>query len=724
MLCASQSEAANRASRSAGNWGSITWANSTACSGGGAAGAPVAGDLAVICHAVNVETSRSVGRVQIETGGTLSFTGTSVLTTDATPVITLNGGTFTAGSGTLEVTRDNATTIAAGAGTVAFNHLTMNPVVGGARVYTMSSGPTVSVGGNLSIVPTATTNNRTLTVNLVAALVVTGKTLIQPSGSATTGPTATLDTTASNFALTSGQLELTTTGNKTATFNARASTVTLDGSPATEALFINNGTFIPCPNNATTCVDAGTLARSTVVMASTSDVRLTTGTFNGCTASAYVNCFTKLQINMPNHVGTLGSAISIGTTIANYVGDLTITAGTLNDGGNQIASNGTASTLSAASGTNLVLGSASTATLFPTTFTAGNIALNVASTVTYNSNQPQAMSAIPTYGNVVLASTAAVTKTPSAAMDIDGNLTINASNTMAAGTFTHTLAGNFTNNGTYTASTGTMTFDGTSTATVAGSTATTFNNMTVNKPGATLTISTSPTVGNTLALTAGTVVTGINKISLTAAATVTPAPAAGASTAHVQGNVEKFFDNSHRSFTYPVGDGTSYMPIAVDFTASPNAPNGNLTATTSTSANVDHHDVLGGRAAIDSAKSVNRWWTLKGHPAAGNLTAGGTVTAPTTYTVTLSYRSGSPYSDALTPANVNVVRGEACFTSGATRTCNPWGSMATSGASSTQATGSGGVMVAKDLEADFVVGEAVTPRFVRQKEFIYTRELY
>jgi hypothetical protein len=291
--------------------------------------------------------------------------------------------------------------------------------------------------------------------------------------------------------------------------------------------------------------------------------------------------------------------------------------------------------------------------------------------------------------------------------------------------------GVWTNNGAFTQGNGTVTFNGTGATqnqAIAGTTATTFNNLTINKTGGppfrTVTINTSPTVNGTLTLTAGTITTGSNKISLAAAATtsrtgLTVSEASGGK--HVVGNFEKGFNGANLSATFPVGDGTNYTPLTVAFTSLTTA--GNLTATTGT-APADHLDTLAARTGVDSSKSVNRWWTLKGYPVAANLSAGGPVTSPGVYNLTLNYLS-TDVDGGSSASNFKVARGESCTTSGGVRTCNPWGSLTVSGTpTTTQAASTGALLMVKDLEADFVVGEPVAPRFVRQKEFIYTRELY
>jgi hypothetical protein len=708
---------AGAASRSSvvanGNWSNAnTWSNKSDCTGAGGAGVPDAGDDVYICTTVNLTQNAVAKTVTINptgAGGTLNLAGFQLSVADS-PAITLNtGGAFNAGGGTLLVTNNANTTVASGtAASITFGTLTVRYSTGGTNTYTLAAGSiaAMSMAGDLNLTTVDDTNAaRVLTVNAgtLTSLTVTGTTTIQAQAGTDASPDDAVVFNTGGIPITSGRLILGGGGTAgTDTLNAGASTLTLNG--GTGPLFTRNSNGL---------FTAGT---SRVVMSPTASVALTAGTFTGTSA------FNNLTVTVPaGQTGTLGAAIAVNGTAADA---LNITSGTLADGGFQIAGNATGG-MSMASGTDLWLGTAATATVFPTGFVTASIALNAASTVTYNSDQAQTMSATPVYGNVVLASTAAVTKTPAGALDINGNLTINAGNTLSAGAATHTLAGNFTNNGTYTASTGTMTFDGTSPATLGGTSATTFNNMTVNKPGTTLTLSTSPTVNNTLTLTAGTVVTGSNKISLAAAGTVAGVGAtssAGASN-HVRGNFEKAFNGANLSFTYPVGDGTNYTPITVAFTTL--TTSGNLTATTGAPA-ADHLDTLASRTGIEPSTSVNRWWTLKGHPAPANLTAGGPVTAPGVYTVTLNYLAADV--DGGSAAGYVVGRGESCATSGASRTCNPWGTLATSGTpTTTQAAASGALLMVKDLEADFVVGRPPSPaskRFARQKEFIYTREQY
>jgi fibronectin-binding autotransporter adhesin len=120
---------------------------------------------------------------------------------------------------------------------------------------------------------------------------------------------------------------------------------------------------------------------------------------------------------------------------ANVAGNLTLSGtAALVDGGFQIIGNGIGA-LSMTAGNTLTLGTAGTATLFPTNFTNGNISLTAGSTVIYNSDQAQTISGTPTYRNLTLNATSPVTKTLNAATTINGNLKINANNTLVDGGF-------------------------------------------------------------------------------------------------------------------------------------------------------------------------------------------------------------------------------------------------------------------------------------------------
>ncbi len=161
------------------------------------------------------------------------------------------------------------------------------------------------------------------------------------------------------------------------------------------------------------------------------------------------------------------------------------------------------------------------------------------------------------------------------------------------------------------------------------------NGLTIgNTTGVTLT--SSATVNGGLTFTAGNLITGSNSLTLGTAATVTGA----GSTAWVVGSVSKqTASNASPTFTYPIGDATTYTPIALTF-------NGNNTATTTGSITAsttsgDHPQVAS--SGLDNANSVNRFWTLSNNG----------VTGFTDYSATLNYAAADNDVSSV-PANYVV----------------------------------------------------------------------
>ena len=99
-------------------------------------------------------------------------------------------------------------------------------------------------------------------------------------------------------------------------------------------------------------------------------------------------------------------------------------------------------TFTMAAGTGLTLGNSGSATAvsFPSNYTTGNTTLNNTSTVTYQTDGAQNVSGVPAYGNVVLATSG--TKTMSAALTVNNNLSITGSAALYANTYQ--ITGNVT----------------------------------------------------------------------------------------------------------------------------------------------------------------------------------------------------------------------------------------------------------------------------------------
>jgi hypothetical protein len=140
---------------------------------------------------------------------------------------------------------------------------------------------------------------------------------------------------------------------------------------------------------------------------------------------------------------TLGAAMAVNGNLA-----VSGTA-TLTDAGYQITGNSTG-TFTLGAGTFLTLGNALAATAFPTGFTSVNTSLSNTSTVTYNSNFAQIISAVAAYGNLVLNSGAPVTKTADNNLTVNGTLTISANSTLADGGYTIDCLGTITVAGAHT----------------------------------------------------------------------------------------------------------------------------------------------------------------------------------------------------------------------------------------------------------------------------------
>ncbi|MEW5938989.1 MAG: C25 family cysteine peptidase [Chloroflexota bacterium] len=257
--------------------------------------------------------------------------------------------------------------------------------------------------------------------------------------------------------------------------------------------------------------------------------------------------------------------------------------------------------------------------------------------------------------------------------------------TLGATNSTFTLRGNLEGDGTFTASGGTITFSTVTTANLAGSK--TLNNVTVNTTNG-ITLGSDVTVNGTLTLTNGKVATGANALLLGSGATVSGAGAGR----YVYGNLQKAFNaGSGQSFTFDIGDATSYTPAAL---ANFNATNaGTITASTTAAR---HPEFL---SADIGDKYVKRYWTLT---PGGGLATGG-------YDITLTFVAGdlvgSPNTSAL------IVQKYSCPSS-----CG-WSNPTTSSSTSTTVTGTGFTSF-----SDFFAGEGGEPTPVTLSYFHAQRQ--
>ncbi|MFZ6012633.1 MAG: T9SS type A sorting domain-containing protein [Bacteroidota bacterium] len=192
-------------------------------------------------------------------------------------------------------------------------------------------------------------------------------------------------------------------------------------------------------------------------------------------------------------------------------------------------------------------------------------------TNTFNYNRAGDQSIITpqdAYSNLSISTSG--TKTPSATIDVNGNLIIQNSavlNMFNVSNRDLNLFGNWTVTGTasFTEASGRVTFDGTADQTIRNTNGETFFNVTVNKGGGTLildqTNSTDVTITGTLTLTQGIVITTTNELLvINNGATTT----GGDADSYVDGPMRKV-GNSPDPYIFPTGDGAVWARIQMDY---------------------------------------------------------------------------------------------------------------------------------------------------------------
>ncbi len=330
---------------------------------------------------------------------------------------------------------------------------------------------------------------------------------------------------------------------------------------------------------------------------------------------------------------TAGTTLGIDLTSTNLLGGIDVQSGILNNGTFAI-------TLPA--GQNFQVQNGATFNLTGTSTMAGvsgggTKTFGATSTVNY-AGASQAVTA-ETYGNLILSGSG--TKTPAAGTTIvAGDFTLSGGVTYAGTTNNpvYQFRGNFSNSGTFNSGTGLYTFNGTSVQSLTG--ATTFTNLTLNN-AAGLTInndlSVTTAAAGTLTFTSGVITTGANKVIVARACTT--AASITRTSGHVAGNIQLSFPaGANISCTFPVGDASTYRPIATTFALISVA--GSAIGSSSQAAG-DHPNIA--TSDLDAAKSVNRYWTL---------TNSGIVF--TSYSATFTFVAGD--LDAGVDTNVVVAR--------------------------------------------------------------------
>lgn len=433
------------------------------------------------------------------------FTNAGAIAVTAVPTITLNSiaksgagvVTFTStGASVISINNSVAAidlSITAGGVTVSTNlSITMlggsvttvavgaNLTTGAARVFTLTSlagtvaniNGTFSDGGILTLgALSVMTINGTMNNNTAGAFTTSTTSLIFSNGSSynhngTGGvvPTATWNNT-SNCNIIGTVATYPTGLNQTfGHFNWNCASQTITTATLTGNMTINGDFFL----NAGTFHDGGftvTGNASGIFIVGAGTTYTTTRTATPWFPTLYPNANISLDpssnfnfngnanFTIPSaqviDYGILGIGVGgIKTLSANITAAaLNITAGTFADGGFSITSFTGSQTMTIASGATFQIGTAAFASTFPTSFITYN--LNPASTVVYNSNAVQAISNVPTYGNLTLTATSAVTKTPTGgSLAVAGTFTIGLNNTFDLAGFDILLSGGYANNGT------------------------------------------------------------------------------------------------------------------------------------------------------------------------------------------------------------------------------------------------------------------------------------
>lgn len=335
----------------------------------------------------------------------------------------------------------------------------------------------------------------------------------------------------------------------------------------------NSGTFdVSTASNVVHVLNVGgdLINTGTVLLASDADSLVNT-TFNGTvqavggSAGATFNdvttaAATTLTLAQPQVISgalTLGSGTTLNAGASNHAiaGNFTNNGGTLNPSTGTFTFNGAAQAIGGSTGT--------------------------------------------TFNNLTTSGAAAVTV--SQPLTINGNLTLGGGSTYTAGASAHAIAGNFINNGAAFSSTGTFTFNGGSAQVIGGTTASVFNNLTINSAGVTL--GANATAGNVLTLTSGVVTTGANVMIATANCPGSVARTAG----HVAGFLRLRIPVGSPTCVFPVGDATGYRPVTIAFTTVANTGTRDVTASVTQSAG-EHPNIA--TSTIDPALDVNRYWTI------------------------------------------------------------------------------------------------------------------
>ncbi|GEM_PF-2389452 len=486
--------------------------------------------------------------------------------------------------------------------TIGFNNLNINNTGGINANLNLSASGNLVIGAGASLTPAAAviisgtgalTGSGTVRVTRTAA---TADFLSQYTITNKTLTNLTVDYNGSNQVLSnltygSGGLGgLTISGSITGVSNTAVVggvfNVTGTLMPAGGTITMNSGSSIT--NSGTLSFIDLTIAASAAVTTATSftivgsltvnsgasfNASAGTITFSGSPASTIGGAnFNNLVVNKTSATAALAGNVNIA-------GDLTVSGGTFDLTGNTANRSPAGGTFLLASGSTLLVGGSTggvSGSNFPNNFTTRT--LN--GTVHFNGTGAQTIPAF-NYSNLTVSGTRTT-----------NNVTLESSGIIGvAGTFTSTST--FTS-GAYVTTGSHVMFNG---ASAQSTSPFSYNNLSINKAGGSLTLLGPVNVGGILTFTNGNIVTDTHMVS------ITPTGSVSRTSGHVVGNLEKYVSTGAAARTFEIGDASTFTPVDLAFNNVTIA--GYVTAKTTAG---DHPGIAS--SIINSAKSVNRYWTI------------------------------------------------------------------------------------------------------------------
>lgn len=475
--------------------GILTLANNTNLRIGGTNTFPANYATNTIVVASTVEYSGTNQTVASQLYGNLklsSSSGAAVKTFPAT-AITVNGnlssiqGTGTSVTFTAAAIITVGGNVSIGAATV-FNGSSYALSMGGnwlnSGTFNGNTGTVIFTGSGATVSGLGVQNFNNLTI--AAALLNFSADGLSLTGSlATTGPGSFSQASGGTLLMTGASTTISGLGISPDNLSisgsvTTASSFSMTGNLSVSGSFIATGNTLTLSGTSKTISGSGTKSFSVLALPGT------------ITSNASFSVSSGLAVNGA-FSATAGTATFTGTAV------LSGTANLFN-----VIINGTSLQLSA----NSTLGIASLMTVTAGTLDVTSSAPN---TVNFNGTGAQNINAL-TYSNLML--TSGNNKTALAGLTINNSLTIGTGTTFIPGAFTHSIYNDWNNFGTFTAGTSTIQFLGNVNSNVTGTT--TFNVLTVNNTTGTVGIILQSNVSAaTVNMTMGTLLTGINTLTIT-----------------------------------------------------------------------------------------------------------------------------------------------------------------------------------------------------------------